>query len=207
MAENIIPEAIAGIAVEGISRAILQAVKTVIKFESILENLTLTVQSLRQNINGITQLKKSDELLDQIRRLVLLLEQAEELINRCSRISGWNYFKKYKYSKKLIELDASLRGVSMDLLAPIWMNILGIQDEIIKLNQRLEIILHERNAHGGILKRSMTKVLDMASGLKKILLYLPIWIYPYLSWFFRIHRRGCGYRRITFRFCPNHVNR
>ncbi|KAK0605490.1 hypothetical protein LWI29_027381 [Acer saccharum] len=185
---------VAGIVVEGISRSILKAVKTVIKFESTLENLRRNVQSLNQSINRILQ-ESADELPDQINRLVLLLKEAEELIKKCSRIAWWNYFKKYRYAKRLIELDASLSGASMDFLAPIWVNILQIQNEIVKLSKSLESVLHDRNAHGGILKRSKTKVVYLASGLKKIVQSIPSWIYPYLSWLLRIHRRGCGYQR------------
>ncbi|KAK1587862.1 hypothetical protein Q3G72_017589 [Acer saccharum] len=187
-------ETVAGIVVEGISRSILKAVKTVIKFESTLENLRRNVQSLNQSINRILQ-ESADELPDQINRLVLLLKEAEELIKKCSRIAWWNYFKKYRYAKRLIELDASLNGASMDFLAPIWVNILQIQNEIVKLSKSLESVLHDRNAHGGILKRSKTKVVYLASGLKKIVQSIPSWIYPYLSWLLRIHRRGCGYQR------------
>ncbi|KAK3222861.1 hypothetical protein Dsin_009886 [Dipteronia sinensis] len=167
---------------EGISRSILKEVKTVIKFESILENLRRNVQSLSHNINRITQLQESaDELQDQIGRLVLLLKEAKDLIEKCSRIAWWNYFKKYRYAKRLIELDASLSGASMDFLAPIWVNILQIQNEIVKLSKRLETVLHERNAHGGILKRSKTKVVYLASGLKKIVQSIPKIDIPLLS--------------------------
>ncbi|KAI9165706.1 hypothetical protein LWI28_019117 [Acer negundo] len=187
-------EAVTGIVVE-ISRSILKAVKIVIKFESTLENLRRNNKSLSQNINGITQLQESaDELPDQINRLVLLLKEAEELIEKCSRITWWNYFKKYRYAKRLIELDASLSGASMDFLAPIFVNTLQIQNEIVKLSKRLESVLHERNAHGGILKRSKTKVVYLASGLKKIVWSILGWIYPYLSWLLRIQMRGCGYQ-------------
>ncbi|KAK2657397.1 hypothetical protein Ddye_010449 [Dipteronia dyeriana] len=171
-------------------------VKTVIKFKPILENLRRNVQSLSQNIKRITQLQESaDELQNQIGRLVLLLKEAEELIEKCSRIAWWNYFKKYRYSKKLIELDASLSGASKDFLAPICVDILLIRNEIVKLSRGLESVLHERNAHGWILKRSKTKVVYLASGLKKIVQSIPSWIYPYLSWLLGIHRRGRGYQR------------
>ncbi|KAJ0097594.1 hypothetical protein Patl1_28769 [Pistacia atlantica] len=145
MAEGVISQ-VAGEAVKGICRNILQAAKRIIKFESIVKDLRATIESLAPRINRIAQLKEKHQYLeDEICKLMLQLNQAEELINRCARdVAWWNYCKKYRYSKKLLELDASLSKSLMDLPLLIWEDTAQILDEIIKLNEKLDRIVHEK---------------------------------------------------------------
>lgn len=196
-------EPVVGVAVEGALKKLVQAIKIVIRFESILQRLKGTVLALSLHINKIAELKVSEALQDQIIRLVLLLEEAEELIKKCSKIAWWNYCKKYRYSKKLIELDASLNKASTGLIPAVWENIFRIQEEINELNQKLERIMHEKSAYR-LLKRSRTKVLYVTGGLKNIIQSVNVWIYSYLNWIWL--RRRSGYRRISSCYRPSKVN-
>ncbi|KAJ4714951.1 RPW8.2-like protein [Melia azedarach] len=201
MAEGLIPQALLGAAVDRIYRAIFQAFKRVVKFESIIEGLRTTVSSVTSEIDRISQLESHTFLQDQICKLMLLLKQAEELINICSKIARWNYYKKYRYSKKLLELDASLSRLSMDLPPPVLLQIL---DKIMQQNQILDRMLHDRDPDDMRHHGSTTKVKLVVTALKKIVQSLPIWIHSYFSLLTGIRRPLRGYQRITASFCPKY---
>ena len=187
-----------------LGEGVRQCVKTVtrtknraLKFQAILKNLENTINSLNPKLKEINQLiETSDDnclLDDGIKNLIVISNQAKALIAQCSRIAWWNYCKKIRYSKRLLQLDESLRKiVDFDLQVEQTLIMRRIWEETRAMSKRLEE-LEEAERQSG-------ELLCIVSGLQRLLTSMPEFVAFCLSSFFRNYRRG--YRRITGSFCP-----
>ncbi|XVF59489.1 hypothetical protein PTKIN_Ptkin07bG0280000 [Pterospermum kingtungense] len=92
-------------AVSKLLEAILGVIKTTRKFKPVLDHLNDTVNWITPRIKEISQSTNSKE----IERLLSLLNQAKETVDKCYGVSWWNYYRKYQLAKKLIKLDKSIR--------------------------------------------------------------------------------------------------
>ncbi|KAL4644920.1 hypothetical protein ACB092_02G199000 [Castanea dentata] len=133
-----IGEAVIGNAAQGV----LHVTGRAFKFKSILKNLETTIVSANSTINEIYHLDQEPEnaLMDELHMLIQELIKAKQLVGKCSKVSWWNYYKKYRYSKKLLELDGSLCSlqIQMDSQIKNFKNVQRILDEIRALNRRLD---------------------------------------------------------------------
>ncbi|KAK9285083.1 hypothetical protein L1049_024268 [Liquidambar formosana] len=133
-----------GAAAGELLRAVLRAIDTTSKFKSILKRLESIINSLILKINQIKRLIEEyscDDLPNNnISELILLLQNGKKLVHECSEVACWNYCKKHQYSKKLVELDASLfRLYQIDL--PVEQLVRGIKlilVDIKALNKRFD---------------------------------------------------------------------
>ncbi|XWS45320.1 hypothetical protein CRYUN_Cryun15aG0126300 [Craigia yunnanensis] len=104
-----IRDAVLGVALATAVNSLLSAISGVIetakRFKPVLNHLNDTINWITPRIKEISRSTDSQE----IERLLNLLNQAKETVDKCSGVSSWNYYKKYKFAKELIELDNSIR--------------------------------------------------------------------------------------------------
>jgi|UniRef100_A0A2N9FMX1 uncharacterized membrane protein YccC len=179
----------------GLLHVAIRAINRALKFKSILTHLETTIFSVTSTINDINQLDGQEAqdlenaLMDELHKLIQELMKAKQLVRRCSEVAWWNYYKKYRYSKKLVEFDASLRGlqIKMDSLSKDIKNVKRILDEIEALNRRVAQ-MEQRD-------RNENKFLHEVSGLRRIFQTLPHQIILYLRSLLRFRR--FPYQRLT----------
>ncbi|XVF15613.1 hypothetical protein REPUB_Repub09cG0169300 [Reevesia pubescens] len=109
-----LPGVALSIAVNSLLQTILGVIKRVKKFEPVLNHLKDTVQWITPRIKEISRSTDSKE----IERLLNQLNQARESVEKCSEVSSWNYYKKYKLAKELFELDNSIR-TTLEVFFPV----------------------------------------------------------------------------------------
>nr|XP_023929192.1 uncharacterized protein LOC112040537 [Quercus suber]POE89726.1 hypothetical protein CFP56_49498 [Quercus suber] len=167
-----IGEAVIGTAAQGV----LHVTGRAFKFKSILKHLETTIVSANSTINEIYHLDQDPEnaLMDELHMLIQELIKAKQLVGKCSKISWWNY-KKYRYSKKLLELDGSLCSlqIQMDSQIKNFKNVQRILGEIGALNRRLDQMVPEQS--------NESNVFLVGSGLRRIVQSMPRQIILYLS--------------------------
>ena len=105
-------ELITGIAVDTLIGELLKAIaeegKKAVEFEAIFNRLQSTLISIAPTILEIEKLNKEMDRSKETERLVQMLKEGKELIQKCSKVTWWHYHKKWKYSNKLLSLDESL---------------------------------------------------------------------------------------------------
>ncbi|OMP02089.1 Reticulon [Corchorus olitorius] len=121
-------------AVGGLTRAIEDVLETATRFKPVLNHLNDTISWITPRIREIS---RSEDFEDEIQRLLDLLNEAKRNVDKCSRISSWNYYKKYKMAKKLIELDNSIR-TTVQLFFPVM--ILGDTRQILDSVDELKLL-------------------------------------------------------------------
>ena len=173
-----IGEAVIGNAAQGA----LHVTGRAFKFKSILKHLETSIVSA---INEVYHLDQDPEnvLMDELHMLIQELIKAKQLVGKCSKVSWWNYYKKYRYSKKLLELDGSLCSlqIQMDSQIKNFKNVQRILDEIGALNRRLDQMVPEQS--------NESNVFLVGSGLRRIVQSMPGQIILYLSsLILRFHR-------------------
>ncbi|KAE8709545.1 Pentatricopeptide repeat (PPR) superfamily protein [Hibiscus syriacus] len=94
--------------------AITNARKTAKRFKPLLNHLRDTVNFITPRVEEINRSANSHE----IQKLLNLLNQAKETVDKSSRVSSWNISKKYKFAQELIELDSSIR-TTLDVFFPV----------------------------------------------------------------------------------------
>lgn len=213
MAEMVLLEVALTVACDGLLQAIAEAEDGVCMFDSVLTELETTVNRLKPKVNEIDRLnrKKGNSSIDEIREF---LTRAEQLVKKCSEVAWWNMLKKYKYSKKLMQLNASLRRlIEIDLQFDqvIATMEISVQMEELKRLVLMEIQERNRNDSGSRifrrrrtakgLGRSKTKILHALSRLNRIVLSTPSWITVWLISFLTIPK--WGYQRVTGKWNKN----
>ncbi|WRX08548.1 Reticulon - like 1 [Theobroma cacao] len=161
-------------AVNALLRAIAGVITTTKRFKPLLNHLNDTVNWITPRINEISRSTDSQE----IERLLDLLNEAKEAVDKCARVHSWNYYKKYKFAKELIELDNSIR-TTLQVVFPVM--ILGDTRQILDAVDELKlmfsfffyIILEDfqssaRNTSGVIFDLIRSNVSFENLGLKKI---------------------------------------
>ena len=168
-----------GTAVHALLGAISRVIKTAERFKQILNHLDDTVNWITPRIEEISRSKNSQE----IKRLLNLLNQAKETVDKCSGLSSWNYYKKFKFAKELIQLDNSIR-TTLQVFFPVM--ILGDTRQILDGVDELKlmfsiffyIILEDfhstaKSTSGIIFDLIRSKVSFESLGLKKIVQSQP----------------------------------
>ncbi|POO02729.1 Powdery mildew resistance protein, RPW8 domain containing protein [Trema orientale] len=158
MAE-IVLEAALGVACESLLKAIRQAERGVCMFDSDLTELDITVEHLKPKVDEIDRLRKkigdssNNEMCE-------FLRGAEQLVKTCSEVAWWNFLKKCKYSKKLKQLNASLRRlIEIDLQFDLAIGIVEISVQMEELRRLVLLEFQERKSNAssrGIFGRSRT---------------------------------------------------
>ncbi|RXH92598.1 hypothetical protein DVH24_033494 [Malus domestica] len=89
--------------------ALFTVLYEVVKDRAPLGGLDSTLETLNPLIKDIERYK---EVLDQsnkeVEKIVRQIVNREELVLKCSKLSPWKGFKKYKYAKQLLDLDKCL---------------------------------------------------------------------------------------------------
>ena len=172
-----------GVALATVVNSLLSAISGVIetanRFKPVLNHLNDTVNWITPRIKEISRLTDSQE----IERLLNLLNQAKETVDKCSGVSSWNYYKKYKFAQELIEMDNSIR-TTLQVFFPVM--ILGDTRQILDSVNELKlmfsiffyIILEDfhstaKSTSGIIFDLIRSKVSFESLGLKKIVQSQP----------------------------------
>ncbi|OMO56743.1 hypothetical protein CCACVL1_26312 [Corchorus capsularis] len=119
------------------------------RFESILRNLKSILDIAFPRISQICELRKSNGLSnDQLHKLVEQMKEAEDVLDKFSRVACWNYCEKHKYKKELRRLNDSIRDFfSITMQIEQYENTSRIQVQLKGLAQRLDrLITRRRNA-------------------------------------------------------------
>ncbi|GLU19975.1 hypothetical protein SLE2022_361950 [Rubroshorea leprosula] len=184
-------------------RTISSVLDTNFRFHSVLGQLQTTLEFVIPKIHRICQLRDSSDPQNHgVHRLTELLWRVEGIVRKCSAVTCWNFFKKYRYSKKLLKLDASLRRFfSVELQVLMLEDIANVSYQFEQLSMRVERRLEDK-ARISYQFKQLTKIIEVyqvASGLKKIVHSLHGLFLLYLTSFLRIHR--WGYQIIKNSFC------
>ncbi|KAL5557121.1 hypothetical protein UlMin_039357 [Ulmus minor] len=176
--EGVVLGAALGVACEMLLQAVTSADHRACMFDSVLSNLESTVRRLKPRINKIDQLNQ--KLNDFSENEILeVLKKAEELVRKCSDVACWNYLKKYKYSKKLVQLDALLRKlIEIDLQVDQTIVMMEVFVEVEKLKRLVLRTFPERKNSRGreILRKNGTMILPSASRLRRSIQHMPSWL-------------------------------
>ncbi|WCJ31065.1 hypothetical protein M5689_012581 [Euphorbia peplus] len=98
-----------GVGFQQLYNCLVTAVSTTSKIKFELKCLKIKVQKLNRKFEAVAELlvQIEKEFPEEISKLEMLLEKARNLVSACSEVSRFNYYKQYKYMKRLAELDAS----------------------------------------------------------------------------------------------------
>ncbi|KAL5557122.1 hypothetical protein UlMin_039358 [Ulmus minor] len=179
--EGVVLGAALGVACEMLLQAVTSAEHRACMFDSVLSNLEST------RLNYFSE----NEILE-------VLKKAEELVRKCSGVAWWNYLKKYKYSKKLVQLDALLRRlIEIDLQVDQTIVMMEVSVEVEELKKLVLRTFLERKSSRGreILGKNGTKILPSASRVRRSIQHMPSWLIDCLISVLRMPRRSI--QRIT----------
>ncbi|KAF2295194.1 hypothetical protein GH714_032011 [Hevea brasiliensis] len=113
MAASLFASAAAGVGVETVfgsfMKVIIEVSRSNAMFAPTLKLLEDTMESIRPSINRIETLNRQFDRPDEIKGLQELMKKGEDLVRKCSKIHRYNYVKKPLYTRKLVELDESIR--------------------------------------------------------------------------------------------------
>ncbi|KAM0061279.1 putative powdery mildew resistance protein, RPW8 [Helianthus debilis subsp. tardiflorus] len=108
MAEAVIVGALVGDAVSKLSDAIIHVMKTTSQFKSKLTQLQETVTRIKSILDEIQKLNRVlDRPHQETELFIAQLKNAQDLVLKCEHIK-WNFYKRYRQSLKLDDLNASM---------------------------------------------------------------------------------------------------
>ncbi|KAJ0096811.1 hypothetical protein Patl1_28770 [Pistacia atlantica] len=139
--EDLVAGATLGVAFQLLCHEIKGAKAKSNKFKSILESSESTLKLLTPKTIELE--KFNEELMDNSREEIHLLlgtvEKARQLVSTCLDIPWWNKVKKYRYTKRLVQLDSSLsKLLNVEFQAAQSLDILRILAEVTEMNQKLD---------------------------------------------------------------------
>ncbi|KAK2965501.1 hypothetical protein RJ640_000349, partial [Escallonia rubra] len=119
--------------------SILDEVKN-IYFESELDSLKATLQSIGPKLLDIEKHNKKLDRAEDTKPYIDLLKKGKKLVQRCSTIGSWNFLNRYRYSNKLIDYNADLLGfcqveVQLDQSS-------DIKEILVKVNRFNDVLDH-----------------------------------------------------------------
>lgn len=121
-------------------------------FKSLLGDLKSTLDSLKPLIEDI---EKYNNLMDrpkeELENFKEKMKNGAVLVPKCSTVSRWNTYKKYKYAKKLLDLDQCLNrlltilnvGGVRDGKETLY-RVINIEEKIDKLQIKEEVVLPKK---------------------------------------------------------------
>ncbi|KAJ9539291.1 hypothetical protein OSB04_032024 [Centaurea solstitialis] len=92
-----------------LSDALIFVAKTTADFKPQLEQLRTTLDGIASNVDSIKKLNQELDRDSTVFTSVMI--EAEELVNKCSKINRWNYLKKFTHSRDLKNINKKLLGV------------------------------------------------------------------------------------------------
>lgn len=116
------PRSLLGGAVVGtVCNALYDIIKHVIHknliFKPLFEDMKSSLDTLRPLIQQIVEC--NNKLIycskEELQRLEEVMKEGAQLVEKCSKVSLWVPYKKYKYGRKLLKLDESLKK-QLDIL-------------------------------------------------------------------------------------------
>ncbi|KAF3790916.1 hypothetical protein EJ110_NYTH15645 [Nymphaea thermarum] len=121
---DLVSSAVVGSVVAELLKATLEAGKATKNFRVFMGQSQRTVEHLQVALENVKQLEeqvRDSRLKDKARRLNMnelsdCLEQGISLIDKCSKLSSWNIWKRYTYAKKLMKLDTRLLSGFLDVI-------------------------------------------------------------------------------------------
>ncbi|BFG30296.1 hypothetical protein CerSpe_165700 [Prunus speciosa] len=79
------------------------------RFKSLVGDLNSSIHGMKPLIQDIEKLNNLlGQPKDELENLKEIMKEGDALVAKCSTISRWNAYKKYKYAKKLHDLDKRL---------------------------------------------------------------------------------------------------
>jgi hypothetical protein len=113
MAGQIAVSAVAGAGFEIIFgdflKMVLKAQKNNSQFEPSLKRLEEMLKDMAPNIKKIESFNAELDQPKQLERLKGLVTKGNDLVNKCSKIHKYNFFKKSPYNMKLLNLEKDIR--------------------------------------------------------------------------------------------------
>ncbi|XP_010270809.1 PREDICTED: putative disease resistance protein At5g47280 [Nelumbo nucifera] len=167
MAASLLDGAAVGAVASELLKLIIEETKKAVQFRQHLERLKSTLADVKPVVERGKAL--GDQLTDRPRpnvvKLVEQLNKGKKFVTECETIPKWNYIKKYKYSKRFIKLDESLRSFfQLDAQADIWCITQEIMVELKELTHRVGgLSLGERNGGGGFNNSNLCAVPGLPS--------------------------------------------
>ncbi|KAL6184411.1 hypothetical protein ACLB2K_045812 [Fragaria x ananassa] len=81
-------------------------------FKDYVRDMKLTLECLKPVISEIAEYNKVlNQPMEELQDLKSQLEDGEDLVRKCSKVSAWSLLKKYRYTNRLDQLDKSLHTV------------------------------------------------------------------------------------------------
>ncbi|XP_010255125.1 PREDICTED: probable disease resistance protein At5g66900 [Nelumbo nucifera] len=125
-------------------KAVIDVAKKAVQFKEQLERLKSTLENILprieevQRLHGqITDLKTDTD----IERMIQELKEGQVRVRKCEKISSWNYYKKYRYSKMFIKLDESLcRFFQLNVQADAWLDNKKLLVEFKEMSRKFEAV-------------------------------------------------------------------
>ncbi|CAN6541784.1 unnamed protein product [Malus baccata var. baccata] len=147
-------EIFAGAAVGALFSVLYDVVKDVkdktIMFRELLGDLDSTLEALNPLIKDIERYKKVlDQSNKEVLKIVRQIADGEGLVLKCSKLSRWKSFKKYKYAKQLLDLDKCLNRLLKIL------NVEGIRNGFENLHISRENLAVSKEALAAVQKNAL----------------------------------------------------
>ncbi|XP_050128004.1 probable disease resistance protein At5g66900 [Malus sylvestris] len=147
-------EIFAGAAVGALFSVLYDVVKDVkdktMMFRELLGDLDSTLEALNPLIKDIERYKKVlDQSNKEVLKIVRQIADGEGLVLKCSKLSRWKSFKKYKYAKQLLDLDKCLNRLLKIL------NVEGIRNGFENLHISRENLAVSKEALAAVQKNGL----------------------------------------------------
>ncbi|TQD81079.1 hypothetical protein C1H46_033389 [Malus baccata] len=147
-------EIFAGAAVGALFSVLYDVVKDVkdktMMFRELLGDLDSTLEALNPLIKDIERYKKVlDQSNKEVLKIVRQIADGEGLVLKCSKLSRWKSFKKYKYAKQLLDLDKCLNRLLKIL------NVEGIRNGFENLHISRENLAVSKEALAAVQKNAL----------------------------------------------------
>lgn len=112
MAGSVVAGSAMGVPFTALYEVIKDVVVTTKMFKPLVEELKSKIVALKPLIDEMDRcniaLQRSE---DELRDFKMQMEKGPKLIRKCSNLSLWKTYKKYKYSNQLLELQSSLQNL------------------------------------------------------------------------------------------------
>ncbi|OVA18592.1 Disease resistance protein [Macleaya cordata] len=154
MACSLIEGAGVGAVVSEVLKVVIEAIHTASSCKSLLEQLKSTLVRIIPRIDEIKRLgaERTDRQITDLSELDSELKKGEVIVRKCSKVECWNYYKKYRYAKKILKLDAYLvRFFQLDVNLEIWCDTKRILVDVQESNRKLDR-LEERGSSGSLFR-------------------------------------------------------
>ncbi|XP_057975719.1 probable disease resistance protein At5g66900 [Malania oleifera] len=147
---DLVAGAVVGAVVGELLKALLDAKDSAVNFKSDFERLQCTLEYVIPLVSEIERLNDElDRPRSETQRLILKLDEGKGIVRECSKVQWWEYYRKYRYSKKILKLDQSLqRFFNVELRVGEARDVKQLLVEMQEASRKLDRLC-ERSSSGG----------------------------------------------------------